>query len=78
MTNRDAYREHAPRIRTSLDSVLGTTGTTDGELRNMARRAWLQRGVVVFLPGDLERMPDFARLMVEAEAARVHGRRCGR
>ena len=75
MTNRATYREHVPRIRTSLDRVLGDAATTDAELRAMARRAWLERGVAVFMPGDLARMPDFARLMVEAEMARVHGQR---
>lgn len=79
MTNRAAYREHAiARPRTSLDRVLGEAATTDGELRAMARRAWREKGVVVFLPSDLERMPDFARLMVEGEMVRVYGERCGR
>jgi len=70
------YREHiVGRPRTSLDRVLGEAATTDAELRAMARRAWIERGVVVFLPCDLERMPDFARLMVEGEMQRLHGAR---
>lgn len=51
MTNRDAYREHAPRMRTSLDGVLGMAATSEGELRTMARQAWQRRGVVVFIAG---------------------------
>lgn len=70
------YREHIiARPRTSLDRVLGEAATSEHELRAMAGRAWRQRGVVVFLPCDLERMPDFARLMVEAEARRMYGSR---
>ncbi len=71
-----SYREHiVGRPKSSLDRVLGEAATTDGELRTMARRAWRERGVVVFLPCDLERMPDFARLMVEGEMQRLHGAR---
>lgn len=70
------YREHVVgRPRTSLDRVLGEAAISERELRAMARRAWRDRGVVVFMPRDLEAMPDWARLMVEAEAARVYGAR---
>ena len=74
--SRANYREHViSRPRTSLDRVLGEAATTDSELRMLARRAWRERGVAVLMPCDLERMPDFARLMIEGEMARVYGAR---
>lgn len=74
MTHRDRYREHiAARPRTFLDCVLGEAATTDDELRIMARRAWRERGIAVFLAVDLARMPDWARLIVEGEMVRTYG-----
>lgn len=68
----------APTMKTSLDRVLGNAPTPPEDLRRMARRAWLERGIPVFLPDDLERMPAMARALVEAEMARIHGAREGR
>lgn len=70
------YREHIiGRPRTSLDRVLGEAATSERELRRLAKEAWQKANVVVFFKSDLERMPDFARLMVEGEMARLHGTR---
>lgn len=41
----------------------------------MASDAWRKGNVVVFFKTDLQRMPDWARLIVEGEAARIYGAR---
>lgn len=63
------------RIPTSLARHLGESSTTDTELRALAARAWRERGVAVFSPCDLDRMPAMARALVEGEAARIYGAR---
>lgn len=63
------------RPRTSLDRVLGVAPTSDAEIRALAARAWLERGVVVLTAEDRQRMPEWTRLAIEGEAVRLYGRR---
>lgn len=59
-----------PRIRTSLQRYLGQTPTPPADIRLLVRKA-RDAGVIVFLRGELERLPDMARALIEGEHNRI-------
>jgi hypothetical protein len=59
------------RIRTSLQRHVGESATDLAEIERLARRARESFGVVVFLPGDLDRMDAIARRFIEGEHKRI-------
>ncbi len=61
-------------MRTSLDRVTGSSPLSEAELRALAAKA-LDRGVIVFMPADLQRLPWQSREIIETEAARLYGRK---
>lgn len=65
------YREH--RIPSPLGRAAGKTAATEAELRELAVKAH-REGVIVFLKADLARLPDWSRVVIESEAARLYGR----
>lgn len=69
--NHRAYREHRPP--TSLARHLGESGMDQEHVREAARAAWRKRGVGVFLPDDLQRLPPIARKLIEGELVRLYG-----
>lgn len=71
--NRDAYREHAPRIRTSLDGVLGTAATSDREIMAMRRAAYARR-FYTFTEDELAKLPAFSRLAIQSAAKEIFER----
>lgn len=62
------YREH--RVRTSLARHVGTSATTEDELRALVRKARLA-GVIVFLKTELDRLPEISRRLIETEHQRL-------
>ena len=63
------------RVARSAECRHGEPPTTPAAIRALVRRARVEHGVVVFLPGDLERMDDIARRFIEGEHKRVCERR---
>lgn len=51
--------------------MTGEPPTSPAEIAALVRRARAVHGVVVFLPSDLARMPDVARLIIEGEHTRL-------
>lgn len=68
----DRYREH--RIRGSLERHVASS-TDESRVPGLARAAWQERGTVCFTEADLAAMRWDTRMLIEAEAKRLYGRR---
>lgn len=70
--NKDSggVRDSEVRIRGSLEVHLGRSATDPAVIDALVRKA-RAAGVVVFLKGELERMPDMARAVIEGEHKRI-------
>jgi len=56
--------------RSAECSTAGRSPTEPAEIERLVRKA-RAAGVVVFLRGELERMPDMARMLIEGEHRRI-------